>query len=94
MLRNFGAKNGLEPHLTLHDSLRDNQLARAGTGRKNELDYILVRENGCPLRVERALRVFKRTGWDARKWGRSDLSYRYAVSAKVSFGDANTPPPS
>jgi len=88
MLRILGAENGAEPRVTLDDS-RANQLAMELTGRKNELDYILVRKEGCPLHVVRRARIFRRGGWDDRTPERTDLSYRYAVEAFITLrGDA------
>jgi endonuclease/exonuclease/phosphatase family metal-dependent hydrolase len=86
MLATFGAENGAEPRITLDESRRDNDLATDDTGRKNELDYVLVRPNGRPLEVERTRHVFRRDGWDKPPSARVDLSYRYAVSARITFG--------
>jgi hypothetical protein len=87
MLDTFGAKNGPEERITLDDSLAANQLAVDKTGRRNELDYILVRPNGRALRVERTRHVFQRGGWDS-PGNRVDLSYRYAVGATITFDAA------
>jgi endonuclease/exonuclease/phosphatase family metal-dependent hydrolase len=86
MLRTFDAENGPEARITLSDSLIDNDMATDDTHRQNELDYVLVSPNGCPVTVERARRVFRRQGWDVPPSVRSDLSYRYAVSARIRFG--------
>lgn len=86
MLTTFRAENGAEPRITLADSPRYNQLASSDTGRCNELDYVLVSANGCPVAVERTRHVFRRAGWDEPPGARLDLSYRYAVSARVTFG--------
>jgi hypothetical protein len=83
MLSTLGVENGVPCRITLDET--DNELARSDTGRKNELDYVLVRKNGCELDVERTRHVFKRSGWDAAQQ-RTDLSYRYAVGAKITFG--------
>jgi endonuclease/exonuclease/phosphatase family metal-dependent hydrolase len=86
MLQTLRAENGHAPRITLDDSLMDNDLAIDNTGRRNELDYILVVANDCPLVAERRRHVFRRRGWDTSPSKRSDLSYRYAVSALVTFG--------
>jgi endonuclease/exonuclease/phosphatase family metal-dependent hydrolase len=85
MLRTLGVENGRESRITLDEV--DNQLAKSDTARRNEVDYVLVSNNGFELGVERARCVFRRTGWDSAQ-GRSDLSYHYAVSAKLTFGPA------
>lgn len=85
MLSNFRAQNGREFRITLDDSLADNDLASDNTGRKNELDYVMIRANDCELTVERERHIFRRTGWDSSGKNRRDLSYRYAVSAAIEF---------
>lgn len=85
MLATLGVENGAEWRLTLNEV--DNELARSDTARRNEVDYVFVRRNGCDLAVERALCVFKRGGWDPAQH-RTDLSYHYAVSAKLVFGNS------
>ena len=91
MLRTFNAENGAEARITLSDSLLDNDMATDDTGRKNELDYVLIAANGCPLSVQRARYVLRRQGWDTPPSVRSDLSYRYAVGATVAFGAPESP---
>jgi endonuclease/exonuclease/phosphatase family metal-dependent hydrolase len=86
MLATFGAQNGSEARITLDEARDGNTLATAGSNRKNELDYILVRPNGCALTVQRERRIFKRAGWDDSPAQRPDLSYRYAVVGTVTFG--------
>lgn len=85
MLSSFEAENGAALRVTLDDDVRNNQLARDNTGRKNELDYVLLRKNGYPVAIERTRHVFRRGGWDDSRSERTDLSYRYAVSAKLTF---------
>jgi endonuclease/exonuclease/phosphatase family metal-dependent hydrolase len=85
MLATLGAENGGGLRITLDDSRLDNQLATSNTGRSNELDYIFLRTNGFDLTAERTRHIFKRDGWDTQ-YHRTDLSYRYAVSAKLIFG--------
>jgi endonuclease/exonuclease/phosphatase family metal-dependent hydrolase len=85
MLTTLGVENGPEWRLTLNEV--DNQLAKSDTARKNEVDYVFVRKNDFDLRVERALCVFRRDGWDPVQH-RTDLSYHYAVSATLTFGAA------
>jgi endonuclease/exonuclease/phosphatase family metal-dependent hydrolase len=83
MLATLGVENGAPFRITLDEI--DNQIAKSKSARRNELDYIFVRKNGFALDVERTRNVFKRDGWDPQQH-RTDLSYRYAVSAKVYFG--------
>jgi hypothetical protein len=85
MLRTFHAENGPEARMTLCDSLLDNDMATDDTGRRNELDYVLLAANGCPVTVRRELCVLRRVGWDTPPSVRSDLSYRFAVGATVRF---------
>ncbi len=85
MLATLGSENGAELRITLDDSRANNQLAISDTGRRNELDYVLLRTNGFQLSAERTRHVFRRGGWDAQQQ-RTDLSYRYGVSATLRFG--------
>jgi endonuclease/exonuclease/phosphatase family metal-dependent hydrolase len=85
MLGTLDAENGRDVLITLNDSKQQNQLARDDTVRQNELDYILVRQNGGAVVAERRRHIFRRGGWDAPT-ERIDLSYRYAVSARLVFG--------
>jgi sphingomyelin phosphodiesterase len=85
MLSTFRAENGGEARITLDDSIADNDLAGDNTGRKNELDYVLIRSNGCELDVQRERRVFRQQGWDRSARNRRDLSYRFAVSATIGL---------
>lgn len=87
MLATLGAENGPELRITLDDSRLDNQLATSNTGRRNELDYIFLRRNGFELSAQRTRHIYRRAGWDTQ-YHRTDLSYRYAVSAQVTFGAA------
>jgi endonuclease/exonuclease/phosphatase family metal-dependent hydrolase len=91
MLQTFNAENGAEARFTLSDSLLDNDMATDDTGRKNELDYILIAANGRPVSIQRARYVLRRQGWDTPPSVRSDLSYRYAVGATVAFGAPESP---
>lgn len=85
MLATLGVENGAELRITLDDSKANNQLAFGDTGRRNELDYVFLRANGFDLTAERTRHIFRRGGWDAKR-GRTDLSYRYGVSARLRFG--------
>jgi endonuclease/exonuclease/phosphatase family metal-dependent hydrolase len=87
MLANFGAENGVEARLTFADDKSANGLAVENSGRRNELDYILLRANGARVDVQRALHIFRRGGWDSPGSARHDLSYRYAVGARVTIDD-------
>jgi endonuclease/exonuclease/phosphatase family metal-dependent hydrolase len=86
MLATFGAENGRDLRITLDDSRVDNDLATDNTGRKNELDYILLRNWGPDVQVQRERHIFQRQGWDTSSADRKDLSYRYAVSATIALG--------
>jgi endonuclease/exonuclease/phosphatase family metal-dependent hydrolase len=85
MLATLGVENGEELRITLDDSKANNQLAMSDTRRRNELDYVFLRSNGCELTAERTRHVFRQGGWDAQQQ-RTDLSYRYGVSATLRFG--------
>lgn len=72
--------NGADTRITLDDRRSHNDLAEGDTGRRAEMDYLLVREGtGCTVRGTRERVIFRRGGWDGHK-GRQDLSYRYAVA--------------
>jgi hypothetical protein len=76
MLKTFGARNGPGHRITLHDRTKVNQLAPDDTGRRAELDYVLIRSNGGV--TGRWMRhVIRHEG--------RDLSYRYAVGASFTF---------
>jgi len=51
--------------ITYDDTTADNDLSENNTKVKAEMDYVLARENGCPLDVKRTRHIFKRSGWDA-----------------------------
>lgn len=85
MLETLGVQNGADARITLNDSLSDNDLAVDNTGRRNELDYVFVHPQGTNVEVARTRHVFRRRGWDSSEADRRDLSYRYAVSARISF---------
>jgi endonuclease/exonuclease/phosphatase family metal-dependent hydrolase len=85
MVSTLGVENGAELRITLDDSKVNNQLAINDTGRRNELDYVFLRTNGFDLTAERTRHVFRRGGWDTKQQ-RTDLSYRYGVSARLRFG--------
>ena len=76
--------NGPASRLTLVDDCSVNDLAMGNQGRKDELDYILIRPNGVVLAAEWQLKQFRSYGWDGRTT-RKDLSYRYAVEASIRF---------
>ena len=61
-----------------------NELAADNTGRTAELDYILVRDNGVDLQVDWDRLIIRNSRWDGPRC-REDLSYRYAVSARIVF---------
>jgi endonuclease/exonuclease/phosphatase family metal-dependent hydrolase len=85
MLKIFGDPgNGAESRITLVDDCAVNDLAMGNHGRRDELDYILVRSGGAALDAEWHLRPLRSYGWDGRTT-RKDLSYRYAVEAFIRF---------
>ena len=87
LLSILGASSGPEPRITLDETPAGSQLVKDGSGRQNELDYVLLCANGAHVSVERERRIFRRAGWDSESGGwREDLSYRYAVEARVTFG--------
>jgi endonuclease/exonuclease/phosphatase family metal-dependent hydrolase len=86
LLTNLGAQNGSEARITYDDVPRDDDLAEEKTGRKNELDYIFLRSNGCDVTVERRVHHFTHAGWDSGCPPRHDLSYRFALGADITFG--------
>lgn len=83
MLAILGVENGRERRNSLDEV--NNELAKAPTARQNEVDYVLVQDNGFDLRVERRRHVFKDSSWDPEQH-RCDLSYHYAISATLTFG--------
>jgi len=85
MIQTFGAENGPEARVTLDDNTCRNDLAIDDTGRTDELDYILVRQNGVDLHPEWTRHILRHPGWDGAKEPKKDLSYRYAVSASIAF---------
>ncbi|HMC60130.1 MAG TPA: endonuclease/exonuclease/phosphatase family protein [Candidatus Solibacter sp.] len=50
----------------------------------DELEYVLARENGCHLEIERTRYLLTRTGWDPET-NRNDLAYRRAIGARIHF---------
>jgi endonuclease/exonuclease/phosphatase family metal-dependent hydrolase len=85
MLDTFGApRNRPDSAITLDDNRSANDLADGNSGRRDELDYILVCPNGAALRTEWTRLILRHRGWDGAK-GRQDLSYRYAVGVSIDF---------
>ncbi|MFO0760536.1 MAG: endonuclease/exonuclease/phosphatase family protein [Byssovorax sp.] len=85
MLATFGAENGAERRITLDDDLSENDLAVDNTGRRAELDYILLRRGEAKVHARWERLVLQRSGWDGEA-GRRDLSYRYAVKVTAEIG--------
>lgn len=85
MIQTFGAENGPEARVTLDDNICRNDLDIDHTGRTDELDYILVRQNGVDLHPEWTKHILCHPGWNGSKEPKKDLSYRYAVSASIAF---------
>ena len=83
MMCTLGADPDPEERVTFDDA-GGNQLATSHTGKQVELDYVLVRSNGCALAVKLSVHHFQRPGWD-KPGDRVDLSYRYAVSAEITL---------
>jgi endonuclease/exonuclease/phosphatase family metal-dependent hydrolase len=83
-LRRLEARNGPEYRITLDDDQKVNTLAENNTGRTDELDYILLRDNGATIDGGWERRIFRKDGWDS-KLNRPDLSYRYAVIATLTI---------
>jgi endonuclease/exonuclease/phosphatase family metal-dependent hydrolase len=80
----LGAENGPDYRVTLEDNQEINTLADSNSGRRDELDYILLRPNGSGISGQWELKIFQRRGWD-KTLDRPDLSYRYAVEVIFSF---------
>ena len=83
-LAKLQVRNGSEHRITLNDERTVNTLAESNTGRTDELDYILIRDNGANVHAIWERRIFRKSGWD-KKQNRPDLSYRYAVAAMFEF---------
>jgi len=97
MLEVLMARNGPERRITLDDTKCEPSLARArartepvcnelasdGTGRRAELDYVLVRPNGHAVQGHWTRQVFRQP-WSMDP-PRTDLSYRYAVGATFDW---------
>jgi endonuclease/exonuclease/phosphatase family metal-dependent hydrolase len=91
MLEVLLAQNGPDRRVTLDDSKCPasrhdpacNDLASDGTGRRAELDYVLVRPNGHDVNGRWERHVFRQP-WSMDP-PRMDLSYRYAVSATFEW---------
>ncbi|HEY5957903.1 MAG TPA: sphingomyelin phosphodiesterase [Polyangiaceae bacterium] len=95
MLGILGVENAPDVRITLDEARSHNDMAHNESGRKNELDYVLLCNNGCILSVRRFRHRFQRSGWDSESPQRRDLSYRFAVSAQITFETvgASAPPP-
>lgn len=87
MLKILGVVNDEKERITLNDNLWRNALAQDNTGRADEEDYILLKSNGISCSIDRDVVVMRNSVWDTTKH-RQDLSYRYGVSAAVSFPQA------
>lgn len=86
MLATLGVDEIAETLLTLDE--QNNELVAANaTGRRNEVDYIFVRQNGFELSIARQRLILRRAGWDPVSH-RTDLSYHYAIGAELRFGPA------
>jgi endonuclease/exonuclease/phosphatase family metal-dependent hydrolase len=82
MLRTLGAVNGPEDHVTFDDNCAHNDLAMSNGGRTDELDYILMAPHGTNTTASWRREIIRHPRWDG---SRSDLSYRYAVTASIAF---------
>jgi endonuclease/exonuclease/phosphatase family metal-dependent hydrolase len=83
MLETLRVADGPGDRITLDDRRAYNDIADDNRGRQAELDYILVRSNGHAMRGTWERKVFRHDNWDGA--GHRDLSYRYAVTAAVTF---------
>lgn len=64
-----------------------NEMARAHSGVRWEMDYVLLRRNGAThMTINRKLKILRRN-WNDGKRNRRDLSYRYAVEASIDFNN-------
>jgi endonuclease/exonuclease/phosphatase family metal-dependent hydrolase len=82
MIQTFGNPESQSVGVTFDDNCSENDLAMSGKGRRDELDYILVRPNGVNLVTSWTRMIFQHPKWDGQ---RQDLSYRYAVAASIEF---------
>jgi hypothetical protein len=82
MIAAFGNPESRSVGVTFDDNCADNDLAISGKGRRDELDYVLVRPNGVNIVADWTRMIFRRPGWDGH---RQDLSYRYGVAASLEF---------
>jgi endonuclease/exonuclease/phosphatase family metal-dependent hydrolase len=83
MIRTFGDPESRSVGVTFDDNCSDNDLAMSGKGRRDELDYILVRPDGVNLAPAWTRMIFRHPDWDGHN--RQDLSYRYGVAASIEF---------
>ncbi|HET7787129.1 MAG TPA: endonuclease/exonuclease/phosphatase family protein [Myxococcales bacterium] len=82
LLKVLMVEDGPGRRVTLDDDRTHNQLASDDTGRLAELDYVLVRRNGHEVKGTWERLILQ------HPWGdntRKDLSYRYAVAAKLTW---------
>ncbi len=82
MLQTFDNPESQSVGVTFDDNCSDNDLAMSGKGRRDELDFIMVRPNGAKVAITWTRMVFRHPGWNGQ---RADLSYRYAVAAAIEF---------
>lgn len=84
LMATFGVENGSDHRVTLVDDRSENDMAQGSSRRRDEVDYILLRNNRHAVRGEWRRVVLRRQGWDGPN-GRVDLSYRYAVGATFTW---------
>jgi endonuclease/exonuclease/phosphatase family metal-dependent hydrolase len=85
MLKSLNAENGiLEGDLNVSFDEIDNQLAKRPNGRKQLIDYILVRNGRLIESIRRRVSIFHGYNNDAI----TDLSDHYGIEATIFFGSA------
>lgn len=82
MIETFAARSGPGDRITFDDNCAHNDLAPDNKGRTDELDYILVADKGANVNPSWRREILRHPKWDGVH---SDLSYRYAVAASISF---------
>jgi endonuclease/exonuclease/phosphatase family metal-dependent hydrolase len=82
MLAKLQALNGPGYRITLDDNRAVNTLAQSNSGRTDELDYVLMRDNGVAIQTSWERRILRKSDWDG-EGNRPDLSYRYTVVATI-----------
>jgi len=83
MLKALNAENGvMDGNINVSFDEIDNQLAKRENGRKQLIDYILVRNSHLIQNIRRRVSVFHGTNNNVN----TDLSDHYAIEAVIDFG--------